>query len=124
MWPVCLACCAGRLCITPHPASPASFFKMSKRKERPLLEKVADDGNSKFARALASVDFHTRERGLQALTLWLSRRPDVGELELLKLWKGIFYCFWHSDKAPVQVTMMHAYLFLICDACLCHACKT
>ena len=50
-------------------------------------------------------DFHTRERGLQALTLWLGRKQEVGELELLRLWKGIFYCFWHSDKQQVQAAL-------------------
>lgn len=69
------------------------------RKARPLL----DDTNSKFARALGSVDFHTREAGLRALQDFLSRRSSLEELEMLRLWKGIFYCFWHSDKQPVQV---------------------
>jgi ribosomal RNA-processing protein 1 len=58
---------------------------------------------SKFTRALGSSDFHTREAGLAALRSWLTRKRDVDELDLLKLWKGIFYCFWHSDKADVQV---------------------
>ena len=26
------------------------------------------------------------------------------ELELLKLWKGLFVCMWHSDKPLVQVS--------------------
>ncbi|GFH26930.1 uncharacterized protein HaLaN_25164, partial [Haematococcus lacustris] len=24
---------------------------------------------------------------------------------MLKLWKGLFFCFWHSDKAPVQMEL-------------------
>lgn len=74
-----------------------------RKAHRPILEPLADSGESKFARALGSVDYHTREGGLQALTTWLSRRHDIAELELLRLWKGIFYCFWHSDKIAVQV---------------------
>lgn len=70
---------------------------------RTLLEPVAQQGESKFARALGSHDFHTREEGLRALTTWLSRRADISELDMLKLWKGIFYCYWHSDKHHVQV---------------------
>lgn len=31
-------------------------------------------GNSKFARALGSTDFHTREQGLAALSRWLTHR--------------------------------------------------
>lgn len=73
-------------------------------KPKPLLEPVAEDGSEgKLARALGSVDYHTRERGLQAVALWLSRRQEISELEMAKLWKGIFYAFWHSDKQPVQV---------------------
>lgn len=67
---------------------------------KPLLENNVD---SKFARALGSTDFHTREAGLQAVTAWMARRPDMEELEMLKLWRAVFYAFWHSDKAHVQV---------------------
>lgn len=75
------------------------------KRERPLLEKVTEDGNSSFAKALGSVDFHTRERGLQALTVFLKRSAKLDELALRKLWKGLFYCFWHSDKAFAQVLL-------------------
>ena len=42
--------------------------------------KMADeaDGNSNFVRTLANCDKKTRERGLAALSLWLSRRTEVG----------------------------------------------
>ena len=36
------------------------------------------DGNSNFVRTLANCDKKTRERGLAALSLWLSRRTEVG----------------------------------------------
>ena len=71
------------------------------RPAKPVLE--PNMGESQFARALGSSDFHTREAGLHALTTWLARKADISELDLLKLWKGVFYCFWHSDKAAVQV---------------------
>ena len=76
------------------------------RKERaPLAEPVAaaSPGDSKFARALGSPDYVTRERGLSALLAWMSVRTDLTEADMLKIWKGLFFCFWHSDKAPVQV---------------------
>jgi hypothetical protein len=76
------------------------------RKEKPVLAEAvagASAGNSKFARALGSTDYLTREKGLQALQGWLCLRSDLGELDMLKIWKGLFFCFWHSDKAPVQV---------------------
>ena len=84
--------------------------RAARQQQRPLLEpsvgapSVADDGRCKFARALGSVDFHTREAGLQALATWLSRQQGVTLGELVKLWKGVFYAFWHSDKSQVQAS--------------------
>lgn len=69
-------------------------------KSRPLLQDGG--GDNAFTRALGSVDYHTREHGLQAMSAWLAR-ATVDELGLLKLWRGAFYAFWHSDKQPIQV---------------------
>lgn len=73
----------------------------------------ADAGNSKFAKALGSTDYMTREKGLQALQRWLCLKGDLTEMDMLKIWKGLFFCFWHSDKAPMQVRrqlLLHHYL--------------
>jgi len=85
----------------------AKKLKERKQKERLPLEKVGHgpEGGG-FARALGSTDFLTRERGIQALTLWLSSHKNVAENDMLRLWKALFYCFWHSDKAPVQVMIV------------------
>ena len=32
------------------------------------------------------------------------------EVDLLKIWKGLFYCMWMSDKPLIQV---HLYSFLL-----------
>lgn len=66
-------------------------------------EDALSAGSSKFARALGSTDFHTREQGLQALSRLLTHKQLIPEVDMLKLWKGIYFCFWHSDKEPVQV---------------------
>jgi hypothetical protein len=86
------------------------------RPARPLLEGVSAERENKFARALGSSDYHTREAGLSALQTWLSRKAEIGAHDLLKLWKGIFYCFWHSDKAPVQVRCLSAANISACRA--------
>ncbi|GIL67023.1 hypothetical protein Vafri_20412 [Volvox africanus] len=78
------------------------------KREKPVLEPLPDDGHpghSKFARALASTDFQTREKGLHALKTWMLRKTDLNESDMMKIWKGLFYCFWHSDKAPVQAEL-------------------
>jgi ribosomal RNA-processing protein 1 len=88
--------------------------KKRKEKEHRLLEKVRDEGQGGeggLTRALASVHPQTRERGLQALTVWLSRRKEVTMHDLLRLWKALFYCYWHSDLAPVQVRSLCIHIF-------------
>ena len=32
----------------------------------------------------------------------IARLKESTELEMLKLWKGLFYTFWMSDKPDVQ----------------------
>ncbi|KDD76619.1 hypothetical protein H632_c159p2 [Helicosporidium sp. ATCC 50920] len=81
--------------------------KEKKKRVKPVLEAVDETGQTKFARALGSVDSYTRERGLKALAKWLSAHEDVGKDDLIKIWKGIFYCFWHSDLQPVQLAVRY-----------------
>ena len=91
-----------------RPASPTHPAAMGKQEGRPakqhkLLDR-SDSGNTLFARQLGSSDYHTREAGLSALQGWLaSKEGSLQEAEALKLWKAVFYCYWHSDKLPVQV---------------------
>ncbi|KAI0073121.1 ribosomal RNA processing protein [Panus rudis PR-1116 ss-1] len=53
---------------------------------------------------LASTDKKTRDKAIKSLAAFLSdpSRDDLPKLEMAKLWKGIFYCFWMSDKPLVQ----------------------
>jgi hypothetical protein len=97
------------------PLEQAGAVKATKAKKKPPKEghpvkglpqqPGADpNGMSPFARALGSRDYATREKGLQAVQHFMQRKANLSELDMMKIWKGIFYCFWHSDKAPVQVT--------------------
>ena len=108
-------CLSGKMVALSNSLAPgtepanADGRKRKPKRPRPLLEQVQEDpqaaGDSKFARALGSVDAQTRNQGLTALAAWLSRRATVSEPEMSKIWKGLFYCFWHSDKQPVQVSL-------------------
>ena len=61
-------------------------------------------GQSKLVRALGSPDFHTRAKAVGGLTRFLQKRAgQLSEKNMMKIWKGLFYAFWHSDKTPVQV---------------------
>ncbi|KIY43769.1 Nop52-domain-containing protein [Fistulina hepatica ATCC 64428] len=53
---------------------------------------------------LASADKATRDKAIKSLSIFLSdvSRNVLSKSEMDKLWKGIFYCFWMSDKPLVQ----------------------
>lgn len=55
-----------------------------------------------WAKKLADNDKAVREKTVTILEAFLSKQSQSSELELLKLWKGLFYCMWMSDKRPVQ----------------------
>ncbi|KAJ4485826.1 nucleolar protein,Nop52-domain-containing protein [Lentinula aciculospora] len=53
---------------------------------------------------LASTEKKTRDKAIKTLSVFLSdeSRDEVPQSEMIRLWKGIFYCFWMSDKPLVQ----------------------
>ncbi|KAK0537377.1 hypothetical protein OC834_000821 [Tilletia horrida] len=72
-----------------------------------------------LGRVLASTEKRTRDGAIRSLAAFLSRPSSSGSssssvpssssstalippAEMAKLWKGIFYCFWMSDKPLVQ----------------------
>ena len=57
-----------------------------------------------FAKRLANNDTRVRNRAVRRMKLWLSSKPgeSFDELDMMKLWKGLFYCMWFSDKPLVQ----------------------
>lgn len=90
-------------------SSPQPAAKRPK-KDRALLESIptpSTTANSKFTRSLGSADPLTRKKAVTALQRWLELRSEVAEADLIVIWKGLFYCFWHSDLVPVQVRANH-----------------
>ncbi|KAF2447454.1 hypothetical protein P171DRAFT_407614 [Karstenula rhodostoma CBS 690.94] len=64
---------------------------------------MAEDAQSSpFMKHLASSDKDTRDSALASLRAFLSSRSEISELDLLKLWKGLFYCLWMQDKPAQQ----------------------
>ncbi|KAJ3787116.1 Nop52-domain-containing protein [Lentinula aff. detonsa] len=53
---------------------------------------------------LASTEKKTRDKAIKNLSIFLSdeSRNKMPKSEMTRLWKGIFYCFWMSDKPLVQ----------------------
>ncbi|KAL1955138.1 hypothetical protein VTO42DRAFT_9002 [Malbranchea cinnamomea] len=61
-----------------------------------------------FVRELASSDRKVRDKALESLTLFLKSRRDLELVELLKIWKGLFFCFYHSDRPLTQQSLARA----------------
>lgn len=57
-----------------------------------------------LAKYLASTEKKTRDKAIKNLSVFLSdpSRDVVAKPDMDKLWKGIFYSFWMSDKPLVQ----------------------
>ncbi|KAH9913329.1 Nop52-domain-containing protein [Epithele typhae] len=62
------------------------------------------NGSPPLGKYLASTDKKTRDKAIKSLAAFLSdpAREALPKAEMAKLWKGIFYCFWISDKPLVQ----------------------
>ncbi|KAL9191011.1 hypothetical protein ACHAXT_000717 [Thalassiosira profunda] len=62
----------------------------------------------KFGRLLGGTDQRARHAAVKMLREYLRARSEVGngrglsELDLLKLWKGLWYTLYMADKVPVQ----------------------
>ncbi|KAG8041967.1 hypothetical protein G9C98_007271 [Cotesia typhae] len=60
----------------------------------------------KFARILAGNNKNARAKKLKKLRTWLTLRSKstiaFTELDFMRIWKGLYYCMWMSDKPLVQ----------------------
>ncbi|EDR15800.1 rRNA processing protein RRP1 [Laccaria bicolor S238N-H82] len=65
---------------------------------------TATSSTPPLAKSLASTDKKTRDKAIKNLSVFLSdsTRDVISKPDMDKLWKGIFYCFWMSDKPLVQ----------------------
>jgi len=55
-----------------------------------------------FGKRLAHTDKVVRDRGFKTLKKWLHKHPELERLDYMKVWRGLYYGFWMSDKRPVQ----------------------
>lgn len=60
----------------------------------------------KFVKSLAGNDPKLRRKVLKNLKIWLATRSRstfaFSDTDFLRLWKGLFYCMWMSDKPLIQ----------------------
>ncbi|EGP91720.1 unnamed protein product [Zymoseptoria tritici ST99CH_3D1] len=68
----------------------------------PAATLAATSQSNPFIRQLASSNRTTRDRALDSLRTFLHRPTPFSTLDLLKLWKGLHYCMFMSDKPRNQ----------------------
>ncbi|KAK9333310.1 hypothetical protein V1520DRAFT_352108 [Lipomyces starkeyi] len=66
---------------------------------------------------LAANDRPTRDAGIKALETYLESSQDISDLDFLKVWKGLYYCMWMTDRPKAQrdMALKLASLLLIAD---------
>ncbi|KAF3939488.1 hypothetical protein ABW19_dt0206603 [Dactylella cylindrospora] len=55
-----------------------------------------------FVKQLAANDRPTRDKAVESLKAYLSHSRTFTQSDFLKLWKGLFYCMWLSDRPRTQ----------------------
>ncbi|XP_003436209.2 ribosomal RNA processing protein 1 homolog [Anopheles gambiae] len=87
-------------------AEGTSAIPMMEDDGKPASKRAIIAQEIKFARTLAGNDATMRRRVLKNLKTWLTTRSQstfvFSDLDFMRLWKGLFYCMWMSDKPLVQ----------------------
>ncbi|KAJ1672828.1 hypothetical protein EV182_006413, partial [Spiromyces aspiralis] len=56
-----------------------------------------------FGKQLAHTDKEVRDAAFERLKRYFAAKgSQLDEFDMMKIWKGLFYCFWMSDKPLVQ----------------------
>ncbi|KAL5036787.1 hypothetical protein BDV3_005954 [Batrachochytrium dendrobatidis] len=67
---------------------------------------VKSSGSSGFGKLLAHSDKRIRDKAVKSLQEYLiANASSLSDLDMLKLWKGLYCCFWMSDKPLVQQSL-------------------
>jgi len=64
--------------------------------------------SSSFAKKLADSDKNTRDKTFHACAKWLRARDELAAMDSKKLWKGLFYSYWHADGRRTQLDVANA----------------
>lgn len=64
-----------------------------------------DQEDVKFARSLVNPEKSVRDKTLATFRKHLGSQSSMEHMEMLKVWKALYYCMWLSDKAPIQAEL-------------------
>jgi len=55
-----------------------------------------------LSKQLAATYKHERDNGIKNVGVILNNNESITDIEMRRLWKSLFYCYWMSDKVMVQ----------------------
>ncbi|KAL3629763.1 hypothetical protein CASFOL_026985 [Castilleja foliolosa] len=83
-------------------------MKKRPREPKPLISVLATATGPALIKHLASCNTTVRSQALRLLQSWLvAETQQLSDSDIKKLWKGLFYCLWHSDKTPNQLALIN-----------------
>ncbi|KAI8148930.1 hypothetical protein BJV82DRAFT_590117 [Fennellomyces sp. T-0311] len=80
-----------------------------------MSDTITQESSLPFGKHLAANEKKTRDKAVASLKRYISMGPELSKVDLLKLWKGLFYCFWMSDKPLVQQDLSEKLGSLVLD---------
>ncbi|KAG2227293.1 hypothetical protein INT45_004248 [Circinella minor] len=80
-----------------------------------MSDTITSETSLPFGKHLAANEKKTRDKAVSSLRRYISNGPELSRLDLLKLWKGLFYCFWMSDKPLIQQDLSEKLGSLVLD---------
>ncbi|KAF7548493.1 hypothetical protein G7Z17_g7021 [Cylindrodendrum hubeiense] len=104
-----------RLSLHPPPSRNAPIAA-----HRTSAAMAAHESQMPFIRNLASSDRKLRTAALESLQTFLASRSSLSEADAQKLWKGLFYALWMTDRPIPQqrlATDLAGLLFQLQPAC-------
>ena len=57
---------------------------------------------SAMGKKFSHPDKKVRDKAVMVFSHWIAKQDKLDESEHLKVWKALFYCYWMSDKVPIQ----------------------
>ncbi|PIN02669.1 Nucleolar protein NOP52/RRP1 [Handroanthus impetiginosus] len=83
-------------------------MKKRPREPKPLHPMLVSATGSALIKHLASCNTTVRSQSLRLIQSWLaSQTQHLSDSDIKKLWKGLFYCLWHADKTPNQLSLIN-----------------
>jgi hypothetical protein len=77
----------------------------SKESTKSNMSKKPSPRVIKLARALVNPKKPTRDQALLELEEHLQNLTEISDLEMLNMWKALYYCYWFADGKIIQVEL-------------------